>query len=100
MEEMIVELVLGQSGAGVLIALVMGAVKKGWKPDNRRLYWIPAVLLSAVASLGVLWYVGAMNIWLFLLTTAVVSGFEYISQNEMWDLVKAIFGAVVGKLVK
>lgn len=100
MEDAIMNMVFGQSGAGMIVALIMGAIKKVWKPKVKELYWIPAFVASAIASWGVLWYLDAFSLWVFLLSTVMIAGFEYISQNEAFDGIKAIFKAVFIKLVK
>lgn len=94
----LVAMIFGQSGAGVIVGTIMGIVKQNWKPKNKQLYWIPAFLISAVASYGILWYLDSFSLWVFLLSTIGIAGFQYVSENEAFDLIKKIFKAILVKL--
>ena len=53
----IMSLIGGSSGAGIIIATLVGMIKSVWKPKNRKLYWIPASILSVTSTVGIFWYV-------------------------------------------
>ena len=44
----IMSLIGGSSGAGIIIATLVGMIKSVWKPKNKKLYWIPASILSVI----------------------------------------------------
>jgi hypothetical protein len=100
--DMLLELVLGNAGAGMAVAVIMGGIKSAWKlekPDKWK-YWIPAIILSVCAVLGIMWYIAFFNIWAFILLTGTVAGFELLTQNEAWPMIKKIIVAVLTKLMK
>lgn len=81
------ELIYGQSGAVVIIGTIMGFIKKSWKPENRHLYWIPAIGLSVVASVAVTLMVG----WSWLTFGAgvfLIAGGQLFAENELYSAIK------------
>jgi hypothetical protein len=102
MEQQIMELLLGNTGAGALVALVMKGIKSGWKLDKAKkaLYWIPAVLLSAVSALGIFWYLEIWHLGGFILVTAFVAAFQLLTENEAWPQIRKVFLVILSRLLK
>ncbi len=87
-------LLTGQGGAGVIVGMVMGIIKNLWKPKQKALYWIPAVILSYLASLAVMLTVG-WNWWGFLGGGVIVASVQITAENEAWPGFKKIVTSLV-----
>ena len=87
--ELLFAMVGGSSGAGVIIATIVGAIKGVWKPTNKKLYWIPAGILSVGASVGLMWYT-EVAIWslggiaVLVALSAYTALYELLANNEAW----------------
>ncbi len=105
--DLIMTMIGGTSGAGVIVAMLVGFVKTIWKPGNKKLYWVPAGLLSLGSTVGIFWYLEILNLnfWIVLLLlifAAYTALYEYIANNEQWvkfkpriiELLKKIFGMI------
>jgi hypothetical protein len=100
MEQTIINLIVAPTGAGAIVALIMGTIKSNWKPDTKGLYWIPAIFISALFAIGILWYLEFFNVWIFLIATGLISSFQLLTQNEAWPAIKAIVLVVFKRLMK
>lgn len=85
----IMSLIGGSSGAGIIIATLVGMIKSVWKPKNKKLYWIPASILSVASTVGIFWYVEMLqfsfvNILLILIFSGYTAFYEYVANNEQW----------------
>lgn len=85
----VMSMIGGASGAGIIIATLVGMIKSVWKPDNRRLYWIPASILSVASTVGIFWYLGMLQlsfvtILLILIFSGYTAFYEYVANNEHW----------------
>jgi len=86
---MLFAMVGGSSGAGVIVATIVGAIKAIWKPTNKKLYWVPAGILSVISTIGLMWYID-MYIWSIggIATLVVLSTYtalyQLMANNEAW----------------
>ena len=103
---MLFAMIGGSSGAGVIIATIVGAIKAIWKPTNKKLYWIPAGILSVVSSVGIMWYT-EVTIWswggmaLLVALSAYTAMYELLANNEAWtNNIKPVLIKVLQKIVK
>lgn len=103
--DLIMNMIGGTSGAGVIVAMLVGLIKSMWKPKDKTLYWIPAGLLSIGSTVGIFWYLEmlALNFWivvLLLVFSAYTAFYEYIVNNEKWAEFKPKIIAILKKIAK
>ncbi len=81
------ELIYGQSGAVVIIGAVMGFIKKNWQPEKKEMYWVPAIGLSVIASVGISLMVGWT--WMgFGASVVLIAGGQLFAENEVFAAIK------------
>lgn len=90
------KLIYGQSGAVALVGIIMGFIKKAWKPKNKHLYWIPAGLLSLASTLAITFMVG-FNWLTFGATLVLVAGGQLFLENEAFSGIKELLLGLVDK---
>lgn len=104
MEQEIVQLLFGSGGIGVMVIAIMKAVKKAWKPENKKLYKIPAGLLSLGGGYVAMQSLSVDGTWtafgVYLLISAFIMGFQLYGENEAWDDIKKIFPMLLKTLLK
>lgn len=103
--EMLFTMIGGSSGAGIIVATIVGVIKTVWKPKAKQLYWIPAGVLSLGASVGLMWYID-MAIWTLggVATLVVISAYtalyQLMANNEAWsENIKPVIIKILQKLV-
>jgi len=76
----------------VAIGVIMGAIKKIWKPKMKGLYMVPAVILSLGAG-GLAFLINEIQfVWyLWLGASALICGDQLFLQNEMWPAFTATY---------
>lgn len=88
--EMLFTMIGGSSGAGIIVATIVGVIKTVWKPKAKQLYWIPAGVLSLGASVGLMWYVD-LAIWTvggvatLLVLSTYTALYQLMANNEAWE---------------
>lgn len=93
------ELLLGPTGVAPIVALVMGVIKKNWKPKNKHLYWIPALVLSAGGSAAVMLALGWS--WPYFLSgAALIAGTQLALENEAFPGIKELWATIEEILLK
>jgi hypothetical protein len=102
--DMILSIIGGTSGAGVIVATLVGMIKSVWKPKNKVLYWIPASLLSVCSTIIILWYTGTLfftvpMVLVIVLLSAYTAVYELVVQNEKWPQIKKILADIIRKLI-
>jgi hypothetical protein len=103
--DLVLSIIGGTSGAGVLVAILVGIIKNIWKPENKLLYWIPAFILSVASTLLILWYVDILAftvpmVLVIVLLSAYTAVYELVVQNEKWPQIKKILADIIRKLIK
>jgi hypothetical protein len=103
--DLVLSIIGGTSGAGVLVATLVGIIKNIWKPENKLLYWIPASILSVASTLLILWYVDILAftvpmVLIIMLLSAYTAVYELVVQNEKWPQIKKILADIIRKLIK
>jgi hypothetical protein len=103
--DLVLSIIGGTSGAGVLVATLVGIIKNIWKPENKLLYWIPASILSVASTLLILWYVDILAftvpmVLVIMLLSAYTAVYELVVQNEKWPQIKKILADIIRKLIK
>ena len=103
--DMILSIIGGTSGAGVIVATLVGMIKTVWKPKNKVLYWIPASLLSLGSVVLVLWYTEVLVfsvpvVLVTLLLSVYTAAYELVIQNEKWPQIKKLLADIIRKLLK
>jgi hypothetical protein len=104
MEQELMNLLFSNGGIAVIIAGIMHAIKKAWKPENKNLYKGLAGLFSLGGGYLALQAVEVSGFWntslVYLLLSLFIMAFQLFAENEAWDDIKKAFFALLKILVK
>lgn len=79
----------GQAGLAVIVAFIVGAVKKQWPNAHKWIYMTVAAVGSAVAAAAAFVVYTIQWSWLLWLGLAGATlGFQLLQQNEAWPQLK------------
>jgi hypothetical protein len=93
------EMIFGQGGAVVLVGMIMGVIKKKWKPEKKELYLIPATLLGLIAS-GVVSFIVGWHWGAFLIGAILITGGQLFTENELFPELKDLWEVLQELLTK
>lgn len=94
-------ILFGQMGIAVIVAVIVGWVKKQWPDVKKMVYMIIAIIASLGA--GAVAFVVYSIAWDWLLWIGLASatlGFQLLGQNEAWPKVKDLIIMVLEALSK
>ena len=84
-------ILFGQMGIAVIVAAIVGWVKKQWPDVKKMVYMIVAIIGSLGAGAVAFIVYGIQWDWLLWLGMAVATlGFQLLEQNEAWPKVKSL----------
>lgn len=92
--DLMLPFITGQGAGVVVVGVLMSAVKKAWKPVNKKMYLIPAFVLGYGASLAIMLTVG-WNWLLFLGGGYIITAGQLLGQNDIWPEIKPILTAIL-----
>lgn len=81
----------GQAGLAVIVAFVVGLVKKQWPKAPKWAYMLTAAIGSAVAAaVAFIVYTIAWDWLLWVGLAGATLGFQLLQQNEAWPQIKKL----------
>lgn len=92
-------ILFGQAGIAVILAVIVGWVKKQWPDAKKMIYMIIAIIGSLGA--GAIAFVVYSIAWDWLLWIGLAGatlGFQLLEQNEAWPKVKEVLLLVLEAL--
>jgi len=85
-------ILFGQAGIAVIVAVIVGWIKKQW-PDAKKMVYMIVAIIGSLGAGAVAFLVYSLP-WDWLLwigLSGATLGFQLLEQNEAWPKIKEVF---------